>query len=142
MELQTFGAPLSAVLTVKRSLVICVPLLEFDTPIFCFLDALYPMAWIPFLFVILALVSLQILFPTFPRLLKSPLWPGIIGTFAVGLMLHFSHESLYLLMCACSTRVILTGPYYACQLNNLWQVCFIFFHYKINTPRPDIKTAY
>jgi len=94
MELQTFGAPLSAVLTLKRSLVICVPLLEFDTPIFCFLYALHPMTWIPFLFVILALVSLQILFPTFPRLLKSPLWSGIIGTFAVGLMLHLSFRFL------------------------------------------------
>ena len=89
MKLQTFRTPFPAVLTVKCSFVARVPLLEFRTPILCFLYALLLMIRIPFLFVVLALVPLQILFPTLPRLLKSPLRSRIISTSAVSLVLCF-----------------------------------------------------
>jgi hypothetical protein len=82
MELQAFWTPLPAVLTVECNFVVCVPLLKFCTPIYCFLYALFLVARIPFLPVIFALVPLQILFATFPRLLKSPLRSRIIRPLA------------------------------------------------------------
>jgi len=86
MELQAFGTPLTTVLTVERCFVVHIPLLKFRTPTLCFLYALLCMAGILFLFMVFALVPLQVLFPSFTRLLKSPLWSGIISTFAVGFM--------------------------------------------------------
>src|SRR5260370_544818 len=91
-------SPLYKVFTMKRCLILRVPLLEFRTPILRFLYTLLSMIRIPFLLVILSLVPLQILFPTFPRLLKSPFWSGIISTLAVGLVLRLPKNPHILLL--------------------------------------------
>ena len=58
-----------------------------------FLYAFLLMTRIPFLPVVFALVTLQVLFPTLTRLLKSPLGSGIISTFAISLVLCFHNNS-------------------------------------------------
>src|SRR5713101_8132631 len=93
MELQALRAPLSAVLAVKRCFVLRIPLLEFRSPVLCFLYAFLLMTRIPFLPVVLALVTLQVLFPTLTRLLKSPLRLKIISDFAISLVLRFHKKA-------------------------------------------------
>jgi len=94
MELQALRAPLSAVLAMKRCLVFRIPLLEFCSSVLRFLYTFLLMTRIPFLSVVLTLVTLQVLFPTLTRLLESPLRSGIISTSTIGLILCFHKSSM------------------------------------------------
>lgn len=65
------------------------------------------MTGIPFLFVVFALVALQVLFPRFTRLLKSPFRSGIVSSFAIGFMASLHEQRGAFLL----QFVILCPPY-------------------------------